>query len=185
MLDLFPIMSHLGKKPIEIPEGVIVEMKDDVLNIAGKEGNLSQEILPFMDVKIDGQQIIVKPTSQNKQAKSNWGTMTALTRNAINDVTNKFSKSLIIEGIGYRANAEGQKLVLNIGYSHPVEKNIPDSITLKVEKNSIKLSGIDRQLVGKIAAEIRKIRKPEPYKGKGIRYSDEIIRKKAGKKATA
>ena len=178
-------MSHLGKKPIEIPEGVTVEMKDGVLNFSGKEGKLTQAVLPFLEVKVSDKEVSVKPTSENKQAKANWGTMAALIRNAINDVANNFSKALIIEGIGYKANVEGQKLTLNVGFSHPVERQISEGVSVIAEKNTIKFTGVDRQLVGKVAAEIRSIRKPEPYKGTGIRYSDEVVRRKAGKKTVA
>jgi len=176
-------MSHLGKKPIEIPEGLTVEMTDGVLNFSGEKGKLSQAVLPFLKVEIVEKEITVKPTSEDKQAKANWGTMAALIRNALNDIKNSFSKSLIIEGVGYRANVSGDKITVNAGYSHPVERQIPEGVSIEVEKNVIRLTGVDRQLVGRFAAEIRSIRKPEPYKGTGIRYSDEVIRRKAGKKA--
>ncbi|MFH1759456.1 MAG: 50S ribosomal protein L6 [Patescibacteria group bacterium] len=176
-------MSRLGKKPIEIPEGVEVKVDDGKLNFKGKQGELSLKALPFLDVKLENSQLSFSPNKKDQQAAANWGTMVALAKNAIVGVSDGFSKTLQIEGVGYRATMEGADLILNVGFSHPVKFKPFEGVQVEVEKNSIKVSGIDRALVGEVAAKIRKIKKPEPYKGKGIRYSDEVVRRKAGKKA--
>jgi len=176
-------MSRLGKKPIKIPEGVDVEIKNSVVSVKGPKGMLDRDFNDF--VKIDKQDKIIQlsPVSKNERAKAFWGTYTSHLRNMIEGVKNGFSKKLILEGVGFRVSLEGQELVFNVGFSHPVNFKIPEGIEIKVEKNNIEVSGIDKQLVGQTAAEIRALKKPEPYKGKGIRYKDEVIRRKAGKKA--
>jgi large subunit ribosomal protein L6 len=176
-------MSKIGKKPIIIPEGTEVKMTDNYISISGKKGELSLKILPYIRAEIEDKILTVKIDSDTKQACSNWGTMRALIQNAIIGVNAGFSKILEIEGVGYRASTEGRNLVLNIGFSHPVKIAASSGITISTEKNLIKISGIDKNLVGKIASDIRAMKKPEPYKGKGIKYQGEIIRRKEGKKA--
>ncbi len=186
-------MSKVGKKPIIIPEGVTVSLDGAVLEMKKGEHTVQLAVLPFVkteigDVAVDTEGTIMKNgitftiDSNTKQAKSNWGTMRALTANALEGISGGFTKVLEIEGVGYRAAMEGENLILNIGFSHPVKYEPRKGIKLSVEKNAVTVTGIDKAMVGQTAAEIRKIRKPEPYKGKGIRYRGEVIKRKQGKK---
>lgn len=177
-------MSKIGKKIINIPEGIKVAIKDGVINIKNSKNELNFPILPGVTAKHENNILNFSLIQDYKQARSNWGTLRALVNNAILGLTKEFEKILILEGVGYRMAKEGNNLVLNLGFSHPVKFQIPSGINMEVEKNSIlKITGFDKALVGQIAAEIRALKKPEPYKGKGIHYSDETIRRKAGKKA--
>lgn len=178
-------VSKIGKKPITIPDDVEVRTKDGFLSFKGKEGGLELKIIPYINVEIKDKQLIFIPTASHKQARANWGTMASLAKNAIIGVKEGFSKKLQLEGIGYRASLEGKSLLLNVGFSHPVKYELPANIKISVEKSIINISGFDKALVGEVAAQIRKIKKPEPYQGKGIRYFGEVIRRKAGKKATS
>ncbi len=175
-------MSKIGKQPITVPEGVEVKINDGIFDLKGKVGEFFVKSLPFIETKLENNVISFNVKNNSKQAKANWGTLRALVQNAITGVSEGFMKNLIIEGVGFRANMEGESLVLNVGLSHPVKIAPPAGIKISVEKNLIKISGVDKDLVGKIAASIRAVKKPEPYKGKGIRYEKEIIRRKAGKK---
>ena len=176
-------MSKVGKKPITIEKGVSVQIEDDIIKVAGSNASLEVKVLPSISVKEENGELLVSLLSKNKQARSNWGTMRALLQNAVIGAAGDFSKELIIEGVGYRAESTPDTLTLNLGYSHPIKFPIPTGIKIVVEKNTIKISGADKAVVGQVAAKIRKFRKPEPYKGKGIRYSTEVVRRKAGKKA--
>ena len=181
-------MSKIGKKPILIPAGVEIGLKDDKIEVKGKGGIVTLPFLPYLKEdltkKEDGlSEMVFSTTNNSKQARANWGTMASLVRGAVEGVTNGFSKNLEIEGIGFKASLEGNKLVLNVGFTHPIKLETPSGIKILVEKNVIKVSGIDKALVGQVAANIRKIKKPEPYQGKGIRYQGEVIRRKEGKKA--
>jgi len=176
-------MSKVGKKPIVIPDNVEVEIGHDFLQFKNQNGTIKLKNLPYIKTEIKDKMMIFHPTNNSKQAKANWGTMRALAANAIIGLTNGFNKVLEIEGIGYRASMEGNALVLNIGLSHPIKFEPPQNIKISVDKNTITVSGIDKALVGQVAAKIRAFKKPEPYKGKGIRYQGEVIRRKAGKKA--
>ncbi len=181
-------MSKIGKRPIIIPEGVDVKINGDVFIFKGKNGESSLKIMSGVKVDIDnpstgGGKILVSLLDNSQQSKANWGTMRALMNNAIIGVKEGFEKILEIEGVGYRASMEGNNLSLNLGFSHPVKVMPREGIKIAVEKNTIKISGIDKFLVGQMAAEIRALKKPEPYKGKGIRYQGEIIKRKEGKKA--
>ncbi len=178
-------MSKIGKQPVIIKEGVSVETKDGVLEIKGKNGTLTVNLLPGIKVEIKDNEIVFTPERNVKQIVSNWGTMRALTANAVKGVSEDFMKELVIEGVGVRAEVEGANVVLDVGLSHQVNCTIPAGIKISVEKNTIKISGASKQTVGETAAKIRSIRKPEPYKGKGIMYKGEVIRRKAGKKAAA
>ncbi len=175
-------MSRIGKKPIIILEGVEVKINDGILEFKGKEGEMTVKILPYLDIEIKDNQIFFVPKNNSKHARSNWGTMRSLAQNAVLGVNNKFMKILEIEGVGYRAGMEGNDLVLSVGLSHSVKIGSLKGIEISTEKNIIKVFGIDKALVGEVAAKIRAIKKPEPYKGKGIRYQGEVIRRKAGKK---
>lgn len=178
-------MSRIGKQPIKIPENVDVKIDDNFIIIKGSKGELKQKIHPDINLEVKDKKVLVKPRNEKKKNSAIWGTYRALVANMMKGASEGFEKKLIFEGVGYRAAVEGKKLVLNLGYSHPIEIEAPEGIEFKVEKNTIIISGIDKQLVGQAAANIRAKRKPEPYKGKGIRYEDEVIRRKVGKKAVA
>lgn len=178
-------MSRIGKKPIKIPEKVEVIKEGEIIKVKGPLGELSRIFKKDIEVDIKDDLIILKPKKITRETSALWGTYASHLQNMIKGVTNGFTKKLIIEGIGFRAQAEGTKLVLSLGLSHPVKVEIPEGLKIAVEKNLIIISGIDKEKVGKFSAEVRALKKPEPYKGKGIRYEDEIIRRKAGKKATA
>lgn len=176
-------MSRIGKRPVIIREGVSVNIGEDIIEIKGPSTAVNVPILSGITVIKKENELVFAPTDATKQTMSNWGTMRALTENAIEGLAKGFTKNLAIEGVGYRANVEGENLVLNLGYSHPIKFNIPEDVQITVEKNTIRVAGPDKQLVGETAARIRRLRKPEPYKGKGIRYINEVIKRKAGKKA--
>ena len=176
-------MSRIGKQPIKIPEGVDVNIDQDEIKIKGPKGELIQEIPDEIKVETKDNEILVSLKKKTKNSSALWGLLRTLIANMIEGVINGYQKQLEIEGVGYRVVLEGDKLVLSLGFSHPVEVKAPQGIEFKVEKNLITVSGIDKQLVGQIAADIRAKRKPEPYKGKGIHYLGEVIRRKAGKKA--
>ena len=176
-------MSKIGKKPIIIPAETDIKINEDNLSVSGKKGSLILKILPNTKIKLENKSLIIEKDSDAKQARSNWGTMRALAQNAVIGVNEGFFKNLEIEGVGYKALMDGNNLVLSLGFSHPVRIVPPAEIIISVEKNLIKISGIDKGLVGKIASDIRAMKKHEPYKGKGIRYQGEIIRRKEGKKA--
>lgn len=174
-------MSKIGRKPIEIPENVTVEITGSLLKAKGELGSLEIQLHKNVDVKITDNIILVSRKSEDKLSKSLHGTTRSLIANAVTGVSKGFEKKLEIIGVGYRAQMEGDKLTLKIGFSHDVEKIIPSDVTVEVKKNIVSVKGIDRQKVGQIAAEIRAYKKPEPYKGKGIKYEDEKIIRKAGK----
>lgn len=178
-------MSRLTKKSIKLLPGVTFAKNGSTLVFEGPQGEKQLQILPLTKVEVEGENIIVGSDSSDLRARANGGTMWALVRNAVYGVAQGFSKVLEINGVGYRANVEGKDLVLSLGYANPVRFTPPPGVTITVEKNLIKISGVDKELVGRAAAEIRAFRKPEPYKGKGIRYQDEVVRRKAGKKAAA
>ena len=175
-------MSRIGNRIITIPEGVTVTLDNNVVTVKGPKGELSQEMLKGIEMKIDGTEITF--TRNSDENKAMHGTMNALIANMIKGVKYGYSKELEIIGVGYRFNVQGKKLVINAGYSHPVEMEIPEGLTVESTSNTeITVKGVDKVLVGEFAANIRKVRKPEPYKGKGIRYKDEHVRRKEGKKA--
>jgi large subunit ribosomal protein L6 len=177
-------MSKIGKKIIIIPAGISVDIDTSVINIKGASGEASVKVLEGVKPVLNGSELSFETTRNAKQVRSNWGTMRALTSNAIDGLIKKFEKTLILEGVGFRITKEGEGLILNIGFSHQVSYNAVPGITFEVEKNSrLKITGSDKAVVGKIAAEIRAMKKAEPYKGKGFRYSDEVVRRKAGKKS--
>lgn len=178
-------MSRLGKLAIKLPTGVSAIFKDGELQVKGPKGELRLTVHPIIDVKIEADELKVAPKDmEEKNASAMWGLSWSLCRNAVIGVSEGFSKKLEINGVGYRVSVSGSKLTLNLGYSNPIEFPLPDGISATVEGNSVTILGIDKQAVGEIAAQIRKLRKPEPYKGKGVKYEGEIIRRKAGKSAT-
>jgi large subunit ribosomal protein L6 len=176
-------MSKIGRQPIPIPEGVEVKIEDHTITVKGPKGELSFSFHPAIKVVSTDNEI--KVSQGTKEAKALWGTTRALIFNMVKGVTEGFKKQLEIHGVGYKAEVQDKKLILSVGFTHPVEILAPEGIEFKVEKNIITVSGIDKQLVGQIAAKIRAVKPPEPYKGKGIRYLGEHVRIKPGKKAVA
>ena len=175
-------MSRIGRMPVEIPAGVTVEIAEgNKVTVKGPKGTLSRELAPEMDIKMEGNHVIVTRPNDLKRMKSLHGLTRTLIHNMVVGVTAGYEKKLEVNGVGYRAAKAGNKLTLSLGYSHPVEMTDPEGLETKVEGNVITVSGINKEKVGQYAAEIREKRKPEPYKGKGIKYADEVIRRKVGK----
>ena len=175
-------MSRIGNRIIAIPEGVTVECQDNIITVKGPKGSLQQKMLKGISMKQEEGKITFERASE--EVKAMHGTMNALLQNMITGVTKGYEKALEIVGVGYRFNVQGKKLVIAAGYSHPVTMEVPEGITVEsVSNTEITVKGIDKVLVGEFAANIRKVRQPEPYKGKGIRYKDEHVRRKEGKKA--
>lgn len=176
-------MSKIGKRPIEIPETVKIEIKGKKVSARGPKGVLTKELPPGISIVRKDNQLLVKFEGP-KEKKAFWGSWHSHLENMIEGVNKGFEKKLKIEGLGWRARLEDKILVLQVGFTHPVKISPPESIIFSVKKDIIKVSGIDKESVGTIAAKIRNVRPPDPYKGKGIRYIDEVIKKKPGKKAT-
>jgi large subunit ribosomal protein L6 len=176
-------MSRIGKAPISLPKGVNVDLKGSIVTVKGPKGTLSQEFRPEMAITMDDGVLTVTRASESRNHRSLHGLTRALLNNMVVGVSDGYSKTLQVEGVGYRATLDGKTLVLNVGYSHPVRIDPEADLAFEVEERgkTIKVSGIDKQLVGEYAARIRKTRPPEPYKGKGIRYDGEFVRRKAGK----
>ena len=175
-------MSRVGRMPIEIPAGVTVDLQGQHITVKGPKGELSRDIHEDIKVAVEGNEILVTRPSDNKNHRALHGLTRALVANMVTGVHDGFSKKLEISGVGYRAAKQGNKLVLTLGFSHPVEMEAPAGITIDVpNQTEIVVSGADKEVVGAVAADIRKWRKPEPYKGKGIRYEGEVVRRKAGK----
>ena len=175
-------MSRIGRMPVHIPEGVSVEVKEgNVVTVKGAKGTLVRTMPEAMGIEVKDNEVIVTRPDDQKKNRALHGLTRSLINNMVTGVHDGFSKTLEINGVGYRANKQGKKLVLSLGYSHPVEMEDPEGIETKVEENRIIVSGISKEKVGQYAAEIRGKRAPEPYKGKGIKYADEIIRRKEGK----
>lgn len=177
-------MSRIGKKPIEIPQGVTVVLEKDSVLFKGPKGEIKQEIPAGIAVQQQDNVLIVRPEREGKNIPALWGLTTALLLNHVQGVSVGFEKKLEIRGVGYKAVMEGEsKIRLDLGFSHPVFMEIPKGLIVKIEKQFIIIFGCDKQQVGQLGAKIRALRKPEPYKGKGIRYFGEVVRKKEGKKA--
>ncbi|MCL7487927.1 MAG: 50S ribosomal protein L6 [Desulfobulbaceae bacterium] len=175
-------MSRIGKLPIPVPSGIKVDIKGSHVKVTGSKGSLERDIRPEIELRQEGDQLIVSPKGTSKRVMAFWGMTRTLLDNMVIGVDKGFQKKLIVEGVGYRAKVEKGVLVLNVGYSNPVDFQLPDGITAAVDKNNqITLDGIDKELLGLTAARIREVRKPEPYKGKGIRYEGEHIVRKVGK----
>jgi large subunit ribosomal protein L6 len=176
-------MSRVGKKPIPIPEKTKITYKDKVLSVQGEKGVLTRTIHPDVDLKIEEKTMTILVDRQDKKTRALWGMTRALISNMVSGVSAGFERALEINGLGYRAELKGNSIELQLGYSHPIAFPLPDGITAKVEKNIIRLSGIDKDLLGLTASSIRRLRPPEPYKGKGVKYAEERIIRKAGKTA--
>jgi large subunit ribosomal protein L6 len=176
-------MSRIGKRPVAIPSGVSSEIADGILSVKGPKGTLTLGLRTEIAYKVEGDSISVQPANATKQARAFWGMQRTMVQNLVTGVTEGYTKVLDITGVGYRANAQGKNLKLQLGYSHDVDYVVPEGIEIKTPDNTtIEIVGIDKQKVGQVAAEIRRWRKPEPYKGKGIRYRGEFIFRKEGKK---
>ena len=176
-------MSRIGKKPVVVPGGVTADIADGTLTVKGPKGTLTLSLADDVTYKIEDGSISVQPANDTKRARSFWGMQRTLVQNLVTGVTEGYTKVLEITGVGYRANAQGKNLKLQLGYSHDVDFAVPEGIEIKTPDNTtIEISGIDKQKVGQVAAEIRRWRKPEPYKGKGIKYRGEFIFRKEGKK---
>jgi large subunit ribosomal protein L6 len=182
-------MSRIGKQPIPVPEKVDIKINGNVVIVKGPKGEIQRTLPRGIKAGVEGNNMIVSLESAkdevNKKVMALWGLSRAILANLVKGVTDGYEKKLEIEGVGYRAAVQGNKLVMSLGFSHPVEIEAPSGINFKVEKNVITVSGIDKELVGQVTADIRSRKKPEPYKGKGIRYQGEIIKIKAGKKAVS
>lgn len=176
-------MSRQAKQPIAIPDKTEVSVVDSVMRVKGPLGEISRPIRADVSVEVKDGAVLVSPRKPTRFAKALWGTYASHVRNMMQGVNTAFEKQLVVEGVGYRVEVQGNKVVFNVGYSHPVELVIPEGIEVTVEKNVLTVKGINKEVVGEFAANIRAVRKPEPYKGKGIRYSDEVIRRKQGKRA--
>ena len=179
-------MSRIGRLPITIPAGVTVEIaENNKVTVKGPKGTLERELPTEMEIKLDGDTVVVTRPNDLKKMKSLHGLTRTLVNNMVVGVTEGYQKVLEVNGVGYRAAKSGNKLTLNLGYSHPVEMAIPTGLTVEsISNTEIVVKGIDKILVGEFAANVRKVRQPEPYKGKGIRYKDEHVRRKEGKKAS-
>jgi large subunit ribosomal protein L6 len=176
-------MSRIGNKPIQIPTGIKVEISDELVKVTGAKGTLEHYILPVIKLIEDGNNILVKGTDESKRTNAFTGMTRSLINNMIIGTQTGFKKTLLVEGVGYRVNVSGNKISLSVGYSNPIDFILPPSVSASSANNQIVLESIDKDLLGNTAAKIRDIRKPEPYKGKGIRYENEHIVRKAGKSA--
>jgi len=176
-------MSRIGKKPVSVPAGVTASIDDRVLSVKGPKGTLSLNLRDEISYTLEDGGISVQPANETKAARAFWGMQRTLVQNLVTGVTEGFTKKLLITGVGYRAASQGKVLKLQLGYSHDVNIDVPEGIEIKTpDQTTVEISGIDKQKVGQIAAEIRRWRKPEPYKGKGIKYDGEFIFRKEGKK---
>lgn len=176
-------MSRIGKKVITLPEKTELTISDNSILVKGPLGELSRPLHSLIEVKIDGNTVTLNPKKETLESRALWGTYGSHIANMVSGVNKPFEKKLILEGIGYKSEVRGDKMVFALGFSHPVEVNIPIGLKVTAEKNNITISGSDKEMVGQFAANIRALKKPEPYKGKGMRYEGEVIRRKQGKKS--
>lgn len=176
-------MSRIGKKPVALPDGVTAELQGSELSVKGPKGTLSMTMSDDVECKVGDGEIVINPANDTRRARSYWGMQRTLAANLVEGVTEGYSKTLEITGVGYRASMQGKTLKLQLGFSHDVNYEVPEGIEIKTpDQTTVEISGIDKQQVGQVAAEIRKWRKPEPYKGKGIKYRGEYVFRKEGKK---
>lgn len=176
-------MSRIGKKIINLPEKTEIKISDGLVSVKGPLGELTRTLHPMIQVKVDGNAVTLNPTKITLESKALWGTYASHITNMISGVNKPFEKKLILEGIGFKSEVKENKIILALGFSHPVSVEIPSGLKVTAEKNVITIFGSDKELVGQFAARLRSLKKPEPYKGKGMRYADEIIRRKQGKKS--
>jgi large subunit ribosomal protein L6 len=178
-------MSKIGKKPIEIPKDVSVDLTGQHITIKGPRGTLGRDLPPLVSVRVENGIIYVSAKEKRIQSREQWGLSRALVANMVAGVMSGFSKTLEFSGVGYKAQVKGDTLELSLGFTHPIVVKAPTGVAFQADKNTITISGSDKEMIGQIAAEIRKARPPEPYKGSGIKYQGEIIKRKAGKKAVS
>ena len=176
-------MSRIGKQIIKIPANTEVKYSDDVVSVKGPGGELFRAINPVIEIKIENGEVTLHPTRESQESRALWGTYASHLKNMVDGVNKPFEKKLILEGIGYKSEVKGDTINFALGFSHPVNVEIPAGLKVTAEKNVITVSGIDKEAVGSFAAKIRSLKKPEPYKGKGMRYHDEVIKRKQGKKS--
>lgn len=176
-------MSRIGKRPIDIPAGTEATVSGNEIVVKGKGGTLRRSLHPAVAVTVSGKEVIVSMAEESRLARALWGTYASHIRNMLTGVNQPFTKKLQIEGIGFRAEVAGREVKLMVGYSHPVSLSLPEGLTVSADKGLITISGADKEVVGQFAASLRAVRPPEPYKGKGIRYEDEVVHRKQGKKA--
>jgi large subunit ribosomal protein L6 len=177
-------MSRIGKQTVIVPSGTEAKLSGTVFSVKGPKGTLSRDFSGPVTININGSEITFTPNKQNdKKVNALWGTYASHIKNMVDGVNTGYTKKLVLEGVGFKSEVAGSVLNLALGFSHPVKVTIPEGITVTAEKNNITISGIDKELVGSFSASIRSMKKPEPYKGKGFHYSDEVVRRKQGKKA--
>jgi large subunit ribosomal protein L6 len=176
-------MSRIGKQVITLPERTELNISGDLIMVKGPEGELSKKLHPLIEVKIAEREVSVHPKRQTLESRALWGTFSSHIANMVSGVNKPFEKKLILEGIGFKSEVKGDELHLALGFSHPVIVSIPSELKVTAEKNVITVSGINKETVGSFAAQVRALKKPEPYKGKGMRYDNEVIRRKQGKKS--
>lgn len=177
-------MSRIGKRPIEIPKNTEVAVSGNVVTVKGPQGSVAKEIHPYISIAVEGNTVTVSPKNETRLAKALWGTFASHVQNMCKGVNEPYKKKLILDGVGYRMAVSGNTITLSVGFSHKVDVTVPEGLTASVEKNELTITGVDKDAVGQFAANIRAIKKPEPYKGKGFHYSDEVILRKQGKKAS-
>ncbi len=175
-------MSRIGKQIITLPEKTEVNLSGSSVVVKGPLGEISKMVHPLIEVKINGREVTVEPKKMTIEGRALWGTYAAHMKNMVNGVNKAFEKKLILEGIGYKSEVKGEEIVFALGFSHPVRVAIPQGLKVTAEKNLITISGVNKEQVGEFAAKIRALKKPEPYKGKGMRYDTEVIKRKQGKK---
>ena len=178
-------MSRIGRRPVAIPSGVTVSQAEGEVSVKGPKGSLSQSLPTVVKLEVADGQVRFERADESKATRSAHGLVRALIQNMVTGVTDGFARELEIQGVGYRADVAGKTLKLALGFSHPVEMPIPEGLSVSVQENRVKIEGVDKQRVGQFAADVRRLRPPEPYKGKGIRYSDERVRRKVGKAGAA
>jgi large subunit ribosomal protein L6 len=176
-------MSRLAKRPIQIPKQTEIKVSDGLISVKGPKGTLQKAAHYLVAIEVGADSVQVSPKSTSREARALLGTYASHMRNMLEGVTTGFSKKLIVEGVGYKWDVAGKTLNLSLGFSHPVKMSIPEGLTVTAEKNALTIAGFDKEVVGQFAANVRALKKPEPYKGKGIRYDGEVIRRKQGKKA--
>ena len=176
-------MSRIGKQIIKIPNTTEVNHSEGVVSVKGPGGELSRYFKPVIEIRIENGEMTLHPIEESQESRALWGTYASHLKNMVDGVNKPFEKKLILEGIGYKSEVKGNTIAFALGFSHPVNIDIPEGLKVTAEKNVITISGIDKELVGSFAAKIRSLKKPEPYKGKGMRYDDEVIKRKQGKKS--
>ena len=175
-------MSRIGKQVITLPEKTEVNISGSSFSVKGPLGEISKQLHPSIEIKLNGREVTIEPKKLTLESKALWGTYASHLKNMVNGVNKPFEKKLILEGIGFKSEVKGSEIVFALGFSHPVKVKIPEGLKVSADKNIITISGVNKELVGEFAGNLRALKKPEPYKGKGMRYADEVIKRKQGKK---